>query len=135
RIIHKQVYAYFMNNNILNPNNAGFKRGYSAVSHLVYLTERIYASINNGMNSVMVFLDVKSAFDRVWHKGLITKLTSSGIDGALLTWFQSYLTNRTQKVNINGSFSNSSAVLAGVPQGSVLGPLLFCSLLMILIMV
>ena len=73
----------------------------------------------------MVYLDISKAFDRVWHKGLLYKLESIGIRDPILTWFKSYLSHRKQHVVIDGQSSNWSNVSAGVPQGSVLGPLLF----------
>ena len=73
----------------------------------------------------MVFLDISKAFDRVWHRGLIYKLKQCGIHGRLLDWFVDYLNDRMQRVVINGQFSDWGEIKAGVPQGSVLGPLLF----------
>ena len=73
----------------------------------------------------MVFLDVSKAFDRVWHRGLIFKLRQFGIDGDLLTWITDYLDDRKQRVVIKSYMSSFKNVRAGVPQGSVLGPLLF----------
>ena len=73
----------------------------------------------------MVFLDVSKAFERVWHKGLIFKLKQFGIEGELLEWISDYLSGRKQKVVIRNSSSSLRRVNAGVPQGSVLGPLLF----------
>ena len=72
-----------------------------------------------------VFLDISKAFDKVWHEGLIFKLKQNGVRGNLLSFFVSYLNNRHQHVGINGSYSEYSKILSGVPQGSVLGPLLF----------
>jgi hypothetical protein len=73
----------------------------------------------------IVFLDISKAFDRVWHKGLLHKLKQLGVKGPLLKWFQDYLKDRFQRVIINGQFSDWIKLLFGVPQGSVLGPLLF----------
>lgn len=71
-----------------------------------------------------MFLDISKAFDRVWHRGLLVKLTSTGGEGNLLTWFASYLSNRKQRVVIEGVHYDWRNIEAGVPQGSVLGPLL-----------
>ena len=68
---------------------------------------------------------MSKAFDRVWHRGLLFKLRQNGIDGKLLQWLNSYLTNRKQKVTFKSCASTIKSILAGVPQGSVLGPLLF----------
>ena len=72
-----------------------------------------------------MFLDISAAFDKVWHKGLLTKLEQIGISGAFLTIFQSYLSNRKQCVVVDGIKSDLLEIQAGVPQGSRLGPLLF----------
>ena len=73
----------------------------------------------------MVLLDITKAFDRVWHKGLLFKLENIGIKGPLLLWLKSYLSNRNQRVVMENKISNLCEILAGVPQGSILGPLLF----------
>ena len=70
----------------------------------------------------MIFFDISKAFDRVWHDGLLCKLNCIGIKGHLFDWFKSYLTNRKQRVVIQGSSSSFLDTQAGVPQGSVLGP-------------
>jgi len=72
-----------------------------------------------------VYLDMSKAFDKVWHDGLIFKLQQNGIEGNLLKLFKNYLANRKQRVVLNGSESDWGEIKAGVPQGSVLGPLLF----------
>ena len=77
------------------------------------------------MFSCIVFCGVSKAFDRVWHKGLLFKLRQNGIEGKLLEWLNSYLSQRKQKVGLKSCFSGLKSIFAGVPQGSVLGPLLF----------
>ena len=73
----------------------------------------------------MVFCDISKAFDRVWHQGILLKLRVAGVSGKLLSWFRSYLSDRRQKVVLPGASSNWNFIFAGVPQGSILGPLLF----------
>ena len=72
-----------------------------------------------------IFLDISKAFDKVWHEGIIFKLKCNGISGNIFNFFENYLTNRYHRVILNGKESNWKCLKAGVPQGSVLGPLLF----------
>ena len=88
--------------------------------------------MDEGKEVKAVFCDISKAFDRVWHRGLLFKLRRIGVVGRLLNWFASYLDHRLQGVAMEGSFSEYKEVKAGVPQGSILGPMLFLSILMIL---
>ena len=83
------------------------------------------AAVSNNKEIRIVFLDISKAFDGVWHRGLLFKLQKLGICGPLLSWLEDYLGDRFQRVLINGQHSNWNKINAGVPQGSVLGPLLF----------
>ena len=97
----------------------------STVNQLLHLVQKIYNGLDNKQDACLVYLDISKAFDRVWHDGLLFKLRQNGISGSLLNWFESYLCHRTQRVTLNGACSELSNVEAGVPQGSILGPLLF----------
>jgi hypothetical protein len=85
----------------------------------------IYHALEQGKEVRMVFLDINKPFDKVWHKGLSYKLEVIGIQDPLRSWLKSYLSNRKQRVVIEGQSSKWERIKAGVPQGSVLGPLLF----------
>jgi hypothetical protein len=82
-------------------------------------------AVDSGKEIRLVFLDISKAFDRVWQKGLIFKLKQAGISGGLLSWLYDYLSDRVQRVVVNGQTSEWTKIKAGVSQGSVLGPLLF----------
>ena len=92
---------------------------------LLDIQDRISKSMDKNDFSIGIFLDLAKAFDSVDHSILITKLQHYGIRGLSLDWFKSYLSDRTQCVLCNGNLSNLQKILIGVPQGSILGPLLF----------
>ena len=125
KVVFTRVYNFLLDINFLNPLQSGFRPGDSTVNQLVYMVHNIYDAFERGKEVRMVYLDISKAFDRVWHKGLLFKLKTIGIRDPLLGWLASYLSQRKQCVVISGQSSNWSTVSAGVPQGSVLGPLLF----------
>jgi len=112
-------------NFIISVYQSGFLPGMSTVTQLIEVYHSFCKAVDEGKEIRVVFLDISKAFDKVWHKGLVYKLRRCGIHGRLLAWFIDYLTDRMQRVVINGQCSNWGSIGAGVPQGSVLGPLLF----------
>ena len=125
RCIHKYLYNFLIQNNILTSSQSGFMKGDSTVNQLVFIYNDICKALDDGKEVRAVFCDISKAFDRVWHRGLLFKLSASGIRGQLLKWFSSYLSDRKQRVILSNTFSNWASINAGVPQGSILGPLLF----------
>ena len=123
--MHQRLYAFLEEHKILFENQFGFRKGSSTAHSLVEITEKIKESIDNGKFGCGIFIDLKKALDTVNHKILISKLDHYGIRGNTLKWFESYLTDRKQYVFYNGTSSETKSISCGVPQGSVLGPLLF----------
>ena len=114
-----------MDNNLLIEQNSGFKPKYFTVNQLLKIVHQIYQDINNGKGTCLIFLDVSKAFDKVWHKGLLFKLRQLGTVGTLYDWIEHHLAGRSQKVVINGISFSLRYLQTGVPQGSILGPLLY----------
>ena len=125
RCVYKHVHNFLLQNNTITPNQSGFTRGDSAINQLVCITNEIGKALDSGKELRVIFCDISKAFDRVWHRGLLFKLEKYGISGNLLKWFENYLYGRAQRVVLNGNNSDWKEIRAGVPQGSILGPLLF----------
>ena len=125
RCIQQKTLEYLNSNSLITRHQSGFIPGDSTVYHLLNLYHDLCSSLDQGKTVQAIFFDISKAFDRVWHRGLIHKLDAIGIRGDLLAWFGDYLNNRKQAVVVKGEQSDYLAVSAGVPQGSVLGPLLF----------
>ena len=125
KLVFKYLYNHLQDNNMLSSLQSGFIPGDSTVNQLVYLYHIFTEALDAGKEVRTVFCDISKAFDRVWHEGLIYKLKAAGVSGDVLRWFQSYLSGRRQRVVLPGSLSEWVYIKAGVPQGSILGPLLF----------
>ena len=125
KIVHKYVFNFFRDNNVITTLQSGFVPGDSTVNQLIDIYNTFCKALDEGKEVRAVFCDISKAVDRVWHKGLLFKLKSAGVTGSLLTWFSDYLNDRKQRVVLPGASSSLTSVKAGVPQGSILGPLLF----------
>ena len=123
--MHQRLYAFLEQHNVLFHNQFGFRKKSSTVYALAQITEMIKETIDCGKYGCGVFIDLRKAFDTVNHDILLIKLEHYGIRGDMLHWFQSYLSNHKQYVSFNGHSSALLEINCGVPQGSVLGPLLF----------
>lgn len=123
--VFKYLYEYLQTHKLLTNSQFGFRKNQSCQTALVALTEKMYQAIYEGKYFGMVQLDLSKAFDLVNHSLLIQKLKLYRCDRSAVKWFNSYLDNRSQKVAIKQSLSKSQTMNSGVPQGSILGPLLF----------
>ena len=125
RIIYNKMFEFFSENELISHNQSGFKLGDSCINQLLCTAHDIYQSLDDGLETRGVFLDISKAFDKVWHKGLLFKLKQNGISGNLLNVITDFLYQRKQRVVLNGQHSSWTNIEAGVPQGSILGPLFF----------
>ena len=125
RIVHNQLYTYLEENNLLSDCQFGFRRKSSTEHAVTYFSDFIKTSMDKGKLTGAVFVDLRKAFDTIDHATLIAKLPIYGVHGKERTWFESYLFNRQQFVSYQGICSERQSIRCGVPQGSILGPLLF----------
>ncbi len=125
RVVFNQLSLFLAQNNILDNNRSGFRSGHSTETALLSVTEALRLARAASKSSVLILLDLSAAFDIVNHQILMSILRKMGISGTALLWFESYLSDRSFRVSWRGEVSKSQLLATGVPQGSVLGPLLF----------
>ena len=125
KLMHKRLYSFLKDHKIIYPLQFGFQENHSIDHALISMTEEIRSTLDNKKFGCGIFIDLQKAFDTVNHEILLAKLEHYGIRDKALNWFRSYLSGRKQYVTINGYDSNVMEITCGVPQGSVLGPLLF----------
>ena len=126
KLVFSAIYGHLQTHNLLYDKQSGYRPHHSTELQLTYLTHTIYESLDKGHDVTAVYLDISNYFNQIWHEGLIYKCKHEfAISGPLLSWLESYLSNRTQKVKIDeNTHSSTKSLRAGCPQGSVLGPLL-----------
>ena len=124
-VIDARLLAHCTDNNIISERQAAYLKGGSTINQLLYILHQIYTAWGGHKVVQGIFLDIKGAFDKMWHKGLIAKLDQIGIEDNFLQLFASYLSGRKQIVVVDGIQSEVKNITSGCPQGSKLGPLLF----------
>ena len=125
KCVFKHLYNYLLEHRLITKSQSGFTPNDSAVFQLLELYDNFIRAVDDGKEIRVIFCDISKAFDRVWHRGLLFKLRRMGVCGSLLQWFENYLNDRVQRVVVEGSASSYTEIKAGVPQGSILGPLMF----------
>ena len=119
------MFEFFIENNLTSKSQSGFRPVDSCINQLLSKTHEIYQSFNDSIEVRAIFLDTSQAFDPVWHNGLIFKLKQNGVSDKILNIITDFLSFRKQRVVLNGQASPWVSIEASVPQGSILGPLLF----------
>ena len=125
RVVYNQLSTYLNENNLIYDFQSGFRASFSTDTALSFLTDSIKFNMDSGLYTGVVLIDLQKAFDTVDHSILASKLKAIGLSKPAVSWFASYLSEREQFVDVSGTHSDAGGVTCGVPQGSILGPLLF----------
>ena len=124
-LMYNRLIDFIEKHHLLYQFQFGFRKNHSTFMALVILLEKVTEALDNSEFAICILIDIRKAFDTVEHNILMQKLHHYGIRGNALQWFNSYLSNRQQYVNYNNTSSDMKLITCGVPQGSILGPLLF----------